>query len=254
MTRDLGDRPIPSGSGHGKSSTPWALLLGLAAALAACASPKATDPAPTPRGSRQAPRASQQLEKRIARLELNLLERDAQVEDLQSRLDETRREVVRAMAKLQTFANRAEAASAIAEGEVALQTLGPEAGSPSVPEVTQGTRLLQESAAEFDRENYGGALYLANQAKALAAAGRRRQAAGALGAQRPGETAFALPIRLKAVSRGNVREGPGTGTRMVFSLEAGAAVTGYSYSDEWIRISDEEGRAGWIFRGLLARR
>src|SRR5204863_274769 len=51
------------------------------------------------------------LEQRVARLELQRLERDAQVDQLQGQLDAARREVVRAMAKLQTLASRAEAAS-----------------------------------------------------------------------------------------------------------------------------------------------
>jgi len=46
-------------------------------------------------------------EQRVSRLELRLMERDAQVEDLQARLDEARREVVRSMAKVQTLATRA---------------------------------------------------------------------------------------------------------------------------------------------------
>jgi len=28
---------------------------------------------------------------------------------------------------------------------------------------------------------------------------------------------------------------------------------GYSYVDEWIRIGDDSGRGGWIFRSLVAR-
>src|SRR2546425_8259366 len=43
--------------------------------------------------------------------------------DLQARLDEARQEVVRALAKLQTVASRAEAASAMAEAEIAVQSL-----------------------------------------------------------------------------------------------------------------------------------
>src|SRR5512133_1887410 len=46
-----------------------------------------------------------ELERRVARLEMRLLEREAQVEDLQSRLDDARAEVVRAMAKLRTVAS-----------------------------------------------------------------------------------------------------------------------------------------------------
>ena len=100
------------------------------------------------------------------------MEKEAQVEELQSRLEETRQEVVRAMAKLQTLASRAEAASGIAEAEVALQPLKPGPGQPAAPEAMQASRLLKESSTEFDKENYGGALYLANQAKTLAGAAR----------------------------------------------------------------------------------
>src|SRR4051812_12870750 len=50
-------------------------------------------------------------DRRVTRLELRLMERDAQIVDLQTHLDDARQEVVRAMAKLQTIASRAEAAS-----------------------------------------------------------------------------------------------------------------------------------------------
>ena len=223
--------------------------------LAGCAA-KQAEPAPT---TRPAPRPTKpgatpaDLERRIARLELSLMEKEAQVEDLQTRLDNTRQEVVRAMAKLQTLATRAEAASGIAEAEVALQTLKTAPGQQATPEGTQAARLLKESSAEFDKENYGGALYLANQAKTLASAARGRLSAGERGAQRQGEIAFALPIRLVAAGRGNVRAGPGTGSRIEFGVEPGDALIGYSYVDEWIRIGDDNGRGGWIFRSLVAR-
>ncbi len=230
------------------------VLLAATLLTSGCASktePKPT-PTPPPRPERTGPSRSD-LEKRIARLELSLLDKEAQVDELQNRLEETRQEVVRAMAKLQTLASRAEAASAIAEAEVALQPLKAAPGQPTPPEATQASRLLRESSAEFDKENYGGALYLANQAKTLAGAARGRLSAGERGAPRPGETAFALPIPLKASGRGNVRAGPGTGARIEFAVEAGDELIGYSYVDEWIRIGAGDGRSGWIFRSLVAR-
>lgn len=195
-----------------------------------------------------------ELEQRVAQLELRLLERDAQIEELQGRLDDARQEVVRAMAKLQTLASRAEAASAMAEAEIAVQALKTAAGPQPVRDAAQCTRLLQTSTAAFDRANYGGAVYLANQAKALAAEGQARLASGPKGAARPGEVLFALPLRLEALGKANVREGPGTGFKVSFTLDPGAAVTGASYLDEWIRITDEGGRHGWVFRTLVGRR
>lgn len=239
----------------GSHVRPSFLIVSTALLVAACA-PKQANTAPAPRAAPRATRpsaASAELERRIARLELSLMEKEAQVEELQALLDATRQEVVRAMAKLQTLATRAEAASGIAETEVALQTLKSTPGQPPTPEGAQAARLLTESSSEFDKDNYGGALYLANQAKTLAGAARGRLSAGERGAQRPGETAFALPIRLIAAGRGNVRAGPGTGSRIEFGVEPGDHLIGYSYVDEWIRIGDDSGRGGWIFRSLVAR-
>src|SRR6267143_449579 len=98
---------------------------------------------------------------------------EAQIDALQERLDDARQEVVRAMAKLQTLATRAEAASAIAEAEIALQPLQA-AGTRAAPEYAQARRLLDQSTVEFNKSNYGGALYLASQAKSLAGVGKGR--------------------------------------------------------------------------------
>ena len=233
-------------------------ILAVVLTVQACAQAKpdpspAPKPAPTKRAAATTVSGTE-VDRRVARLELRLMEKEAQVEDLQARLDATRQEVVRAMAKLQSLATRAEAASGIAEAELALQSLRTAPGQPSAPEAVQARRLLQESSAEFGKENYGGALYLANQAKTLAAAGRGRLTGGERVTERPGETPFGLPIALKAVSGGNVREGPGLGSKVVFAVQPGDSLTGYSYIDEWIRINDEAGRGGWIFRSLVARR
>ena len=198
------------------------------------------------------------LEQHASRLELQLLEKQAQVEELQSRLDDARREVVRAMAKLQTLATRAEAASGMAEAEIALQSLrtatgGGAASAQTAPEIGQTAQLLQLAVAEFDKENYGGALYLASQAKTVAAAGQGRLATLERGALRAGEVAFAVPLHLQTKGRANVRGGPGGSFSILFTLDGGASVTGYSYLDQWVRIADASGRAGWIFQGLIDR-
>lgn len=195
-----------------------------------------------------------ELERRVALLELRVLERDAQLEELQARLDEARREVVRAMAKLQTLASRAEAASAMAEAEIAFQSLRTATGLEAGADTAQVVQLLQLATTEFNKHNYGGALYLASQAKSVVRTGRQRLASGVRGSLRPGEVLFALPLRLRAMSRSNVRDGPGPTYRVLFTAEAGNPLIGYSYADQWIRVSDEAGRRGWIFQTLVGRR
>ena len=196
------------------------------------------------------------LEQRAARLELKVLEQEAQVDELQSRLDDARHEVVRAMAKLQSLATRAEAASGMAEAEIALQALRTANGNsaPPSPEYGQGSQLLQLATTEFDQQNYAGALYLATEAKNAAAAGRGRVASDDRSTTRRGEVPFALPLRLQTTGRANVREGPGAGFKVLFTLETGMAIVAYSYVDQWVRIRDDSDRAGWIHQTLIDRR
>ena len=233
--------------------------------LAACHHPHASNPPPV-RAPRDSARVSRQpvlvrdtaLEQRAARLELKVLEQDAQVAELQSRLDDARREVVRSMAKLQSLATRAEAASGMAEAEIALQALRSANGSNSQPppEYAQGSQLLQLATTEFDQQNYAGALNLASEAKNAAAAGRGRVASNdrGAGAMRKGEIPFALPLRLQTAGRANVREGPGAGFKVVFTLEGGTPLVAYSYVDQWVRIKDDGDRSGWIHQSLIDRR
>lgn len=236
-------------------------LLLLLPILTACAksAPPGTAPASSPSAPTTQARTQRdtvtvrdpELERRIARLELRLMEKEAQVEELQTRLADSRDEIVRTLAKLRGNTSRAEAASGMAEADVALQALR-SAGGGQAPELNQATRMAQQSRAEFDNENFGGALYLANQAKQLATSARGRLAGGRA-APRPGETHFAVPIRLRIANRGNVREGPGTSFAVAFSIDGGATVTGFSFLEDWIRITDDGGRSGWIFRSLIAR-
>lgn len=198
------------------------------------------------------------LEQRAARLELKVLEQEAEVEELQSRLDDARREVVRAMAKLQSLATRAEAASGMAEAEIALQALRSASGNSSqpAPEYNQGTQLLQLATTEFDQQNYAGALYLATEAKNAAAAGQGRVGTDDLGGGsiRKGEVPFALPLRLQTTGRANVREGPGAGYKVLFTLETAVPIVAFSYVDQWLRIKDDNNRSGWVHQTLIDRR
>ena len=242
---------------------PHLLAVALLSAAACRHPPKGnTTPAHPSRDSRATPPLpvvrDTALEQRAGRLELKALEQEAQIEELQDRLDDARREVVRAMAKLQSLATRAEAASGMAEAEIALAALrsangGGGGSSAASPELAQGSQLLQLATAEFDKQNYAGALYLATQAKNAAAAGQGR-VTSERGTPRTGEIPFALPLHLQTTGRANVREGPGGNFRVSYTLDGGAALTAYAYVDQWVRVADESDRPGWIHQGLIGRR
>ncbi len=195
-----------------------------------------------------------ELEERLARLQLQVMEKDAQLVALQDKFDAAIKEVVRSMAMLQTVATRAEAASGMAEAEIALEALRAAAGAVGALELAQAQRLLEMSGAEFNDENYGGSLYLASQARSVARTGEGRFRGGSAQSLRPGEVLFAVPLQLVTVSRSNVREGPGTQFGVVFTVEANAPLVGHSYTDQWVRVSTDDDRTGWIFHSLVGGR
>ena len=187
-------------------------------------------------------------ERLAGRLQMELLEREAEVADLRQKLDDAIREVVRTMARPQTVATRAEAASAMAEAELAYQTLRNRAGTGLV--ALEAKRLLDQSSGEFSKSNYAGAIYLANQAKKV------ERSPAALGSETgdppvAGEVPFATPIPLTVTARSNIREGPGTEFPVRLTLDRGTVVRGISYAGDWIRVADERGAGGWILGALL---
>jgi ElaB/YqjD/DUF883 family membrane-anchored ribosome-binding protein len=194
-----------------------------------------------------------ELEQRNANLQLRLLEKDAQIQDLQAKLDRAIREVVRTMAKLQSSASRAEAASARAEAEIALEELKSRGGKTSSAVVQTG-RLLAMSTAEFDRQNYSGSIYLASQARSIARRGEGQPGATEDASTAAGEVSFSLPLQLVAVRRSNVRERPDLGSKVLFTVDQGSRLVGYSFAGNWVRVSEDEGRRGWIFHTLVTSR
>lgn len=230
---------------------PVAVLTG-SLVLGGCASAPTPTPNPPPRSP--SPRAELPAETddagRIAHLRLRLLEQELQNAEVQRKLDDAIQEIIRANAQLQSVESRAQAASTLAEVEVALSTV--EATAPR-PEITQAEELLKMSAAEFDNENYGGSLYLTSQAKSLISVASGRVSNADLPAL-AGEEPFAVPLPLRAVTGTNVREGPGTEFKVLFVVSPAVPLVGQAYKDPWVRIRDERGRTGWVFHTLIESR
>ncbi len=205
--------------------------------------------------------AYRDLEDRAIKTQLLLLERDARIQDLEQRLqsqqrmiDETISEVVRAKAKLMSVESRAEAASQIAEAEIALDGLSAIAGGSQTEEYLQAAQMVERSSAEFGRENYGGAIYLASQAKTLISLTQLRVRDRIEIETSAGETMFGVPLPLQVVRTSNIREGPGLNFKVLVTLDPGTQVTGYSYKGKWVQVSLEDGTRGWVFQTLVGGR
>ncbi len=203
--------------------------------------------------------AYQELERKIAKAQLQLLKREIQNGDpageqdlLRKKLDEAIREVVRTKAKLRSLESKAEAASSLAEAEIALNTTkSAEPDEAKDPEIIQAEQLLKMSALEFKNQNYSGTLYLTSQAKGLIQMAKERSVIREKIRVEEAPASFVLPVSLYVLKQSNVREGPGLDFKVIYTLEKNSKVVGHSYKDQWVRVTTEDGRDGWIFHALL---
>lgn len=166
-------------------------------------------------------------------------------EQLSAAHEEAVAEVVRAQAKLRGSVSQADAASNIAEAEIALAAIN----EADRPQAEQAQSLLEQATAAFAAENYGGALYLSNQAKRLLSS----VDAGPLPLPPVAdEVLFAAPLPLVVTGNSNIRSGPGLDHPVLTTLTGGTRVEGYSYRDSWVRVRLEDGADGWVFQSLVA--
>ncbi|HUJ78714.1 MAG TPA: SH3 domain-containing protein [Nitrospiria bacterium] len=198
--------------------------------------------------------ANREMDEKLALTRLQLLEQDAQKAELGRKLDEATLEVVRTKAMLQSLESKAEAASTLAEGEIALKAIKTKVGATSPAGLDQAEALLYKSNQELKKENYGGALYLAAQAKSLIKEDQDRLQIRQNIVLLAGEVTFDIPIPLRANDQANVRKEPDLEAPILFVLQEGDKLVGYSYRGVWVHIATDDGRRGWIHYSLIAGR
>ncbi|MCC6193992.1 MAG: hypothetical protein IT518_05930 [Burkholderiales bacterium] len=235
--------------------------------VAACAAPPSPEPtmvlpAPLPAISLPAPVCPQCIDQsqEIARLREDLASREAELKDLRSSqreqvkmIQETTREATRAKAKLRRLATQADAASYLAEVEVALAALRATLPGAPPPMLVLAQGLLDAAAAPFREGDYGAAMDRTAQAEQLVSvvadqlprAGRARV---------PGEVALSVTIPLRVVADTHLRREPAAKAALVASVKKDSPVTAQAYKGGWMRVAIEDGRIGWMSQAQLGAR
>jgi hypothetical protein len=198
----------------------------------------------------------------ISRLKQDLASREAELRDLRSSqrdqvkvIQESTREVTRAKAKLRRLATQADAASYLAEVEVALKalraTLPPSSAQPLLALAQQ---LLESAAAPFAQGDYAAAMDRAAQAEQLVTVVADSQIPLGTRARVAGEIPLQVSVPLKVAADTHLRLQPAPKARVVAILKKDAAVTAQAYKGAWLRVETDDGRAGWIAQAQLAAR
>jgi len=201
------------------------------------------------------------LEQRIAELRIEIIKNKAIISDYsrrfdhqQKRLDAAILEVVRAKEKLRSHESKAEAASTLAEAEIALAELKRQA-TPSdqltKAEIEDADHLLSLSVNEYKSRNFGGALYLANQTKNQVRDAQIRIDRRAKRSVIEGESFFLQPLSLLVLKNSNLREGPSLNDEIIGNLNRDEAVIGHSFKENWIHVETAAGQTGWVFQSLV---
>ena len=207
---------------------------------------------------------AQQLEQELSALNKELSQQREFTSELQRRSEGQQKrleaaivEVVRSKAKLRSLESKADAASTIAEAEIALKVLKSSAESSdwvALDEIAIAEHLLKMSSKEFNARNYGGALYLANQTKARVRTAQDRISTGTNVVPFVGEASFSQPVPLKVIKNSNLRSGPGLNFPILVELKNETQIVGLGYKGKWVHVQAPQGKTGWIIQSLVATR
>jgi hypothetical protein len=247
--RDAGALP-------GVATTTWAAAVLLA--FGGCATPPPpTPPAPAPVAVAVPPRESacpscDDQNREIARLRQDLAQRETELRELRTSqrdqvkvLQESTREVERAKVKLRRLATQADAASYIAEVEVALQTVRDAAGA-GIPLLGLAEGIMQSTAAPFAQGDYGGAMDRAAQAEQLVTVVADERGRRASRARAAGESAFQVAVPLRVIADSHLRRQP-LGTAAIRGvLPKDSLLVAHAHKGTWLRVETVDGRVGWV--------
>lgn len=192
-------------------------------------------------------------ERSLTRLQLSMLARQAEINQLILAQENTIQEVVRAQAKLRSRNNRAESVASMAEATMLIKQAGEQATNGQQQALVERARqMLVMSHGVLAEENYDGAAFLASQAMSVVQPIKGMadsQGTGAVMNER--EIAFAVPLGMRVLKHSNLRSQPSLTGSVLSQLQAGESVKAFGYSGEWLYIERSAGESGWIYYQLL---
>lgn len=198
----------------------------------------------------------------VARLSQDLANREAELRDLRSsqrdkvkELQESTREATRARVRLRRLATQADAASYVAEVEVAMAALQASLGARStVALLVLAKDILESTAAPYALGDYGGAMDRAAQAEQLIVLVAQFQLRSASRRRVPGEVPLQESIPLKVTMDSNLRRQPLGKATVVGVLKKDGTLVAHAYKGNWMRVETEDGRSGWVDQRQLGAR
>lgn len=193
-----------------------------------------------------------QLSNEVARLELKLLEKQAEINQLLQSQRNAIREAVRAKSKLRSHSSKAGAVANIIETKMALKSVNSEQLNEQQKRVhSQAAELISMSDKALDEGNIEGASFLSGKARQLIMTINTQSSTVEKQDRHLDRVPFISPLTMKIIRRSNVRDNPDLKGKVLFQLQSGTQVRALAHSDAWIQIEDARNRRGWVYYQLL---
>ena len=184
-----------------------------------------------------------------AKLQIKLLEKDAEINRLASRQKGLEREQVREKVKIHPPKNKAEAVALLAETETDINT-AKELAKNGTDKQTFGKldQIMAEGKAEIEQGNFDKAYTLASEALELA---RSIHLKRAVKSQKGPVLNFSPPMSMQVSKRSKIRKLPNIHAQIMQILEPGSIVTATGYQGHWMKVTVKDQEPGWIYYSLL---
>jgi predicted GNAT family N-acyltransferase len=216
------------------------------------------NPAPVPAAPPESCMAQQS---EIERLKQLLAEKEALISSQQAHQQEQAKELqastsqaTRAQIKLSRLATQPDAASTLAEVEVAMEALhSAKTTAPRQAMQIQAQRLLDAANAAYVKGDFATAVDRATQSREIIDMAMGHRSGKTSSTQRLTIT-FQTPIPLRTRIDCNLRQLPRGNAAILRVLEKDSALMALAYRGGWLRIQAEDGRTGWVLNTLVEAR
>jgi hypothetical protein len=184
-----------------------------------------------------------------AKLQIKLLEKDAEINRLTSVQQTLDRESVRKKVKKHSPKNKAEAVALLAETETDINTAKELIGNTADQQAfSRLDQLMAEGKAEIEQGNFDKAYSLATEALELA---QTMQLKRAVKLKKAPISKFLPSMPMQVSKKSKIRKHPDIHAQILQILEPGTIVTATGYQGHWVKVTVKDQEPGWIYYSLL---
>ncbi len=257
--------PPPLAKPLWRQGVPWLTLIACGLIAAGCATHQAPhNCAPSPVVTPVSPLVcdTSESEGEIAHLQRLLTDKEAEIKQLRASqknqdklLKEAASQTTHAEVKLRRFATETDAASLLAEVEVALIKLRSLATAPRQDaQLTQAQQLLDRATSSFWKADYDNSVDLSIRARQSLDILAVHIKAPAANKRAPTAIPFKIMVALNTKVDTNLRRQPQPNAAIITVLPQGTPITARAYQGNWLQVETEDGATGWIFNNLIEER